>query len=234
MATYRQIYGTYWEDSKVVNAFTPEDRYFFLYLLTNPHTNICGCYEISFKQMSWETGYNEETIKKLMKRMEYDLNVIRYSDKTNEVLILNWHKYNWNTSPKVLKSVETVASYIKDKEFRTFITSLLGGKKIPYPYHIPSCRYGMDTSVSVSVSDSVSVSVKNKKSIPPTKEEIDDYCREKGYTFNTDRFYDYYESNGWKVGKNPMKDWRAAVRSWASRERSSKTDKWSKYLKGDE
>ena len=171
MATYRQVYGDFWNDSKVVNKFTPEDRYFFLYLLTNSHTNICGCYEISYRQMAWETGYNEETIKKLMKRMEFELDVIRYSDKTNEVLILKWHKYNWNSSPKVVKSLQTVSEYIKDEEFKKYIVNLLEGETIPYPYHIRHSGYGMDTSVSVSVSVSDSVSASDIKKIPPKKED---------------------------------------------------------------
>jgi len=50
--------------------------------------------------------------------------------------------------------------------------------------------------------------------IPPTIDEVRAYCAEKGYTVDADRFVDYYTSNGWKVGKNPMKDWKAAVRTW--------------------
>ena len=54
---------------------------------------------------------------------------------------------------------------------------------------------------------------------PPTAEEVQAYAGERGYEgFSTERFIAYYESNGWKVGRNPMKDWRAAVRNWASRD----------------
>lgn len=53
----------------------------------------------------------------------------------------------------------------------------------------------------------------------PTLQEVKDYIAEKGYNVDAERFVDYYESNGWRVGKNPMKDWKAAVRNW------SKTDK---------
>lgn len=56
---------------------------------------------------------------------------------------------------------------------------------------------------------------------PPTVEEVKEYAKEKGYNIDPDRFVDYYTSNGWKVGKNPMKDWKAAVRSWSRKEQSS-------------
>ena len=53
-----------------------------------------------------------------------------------------------------------------------------------------------------------------KKFVPPSVPEVDVYLREKGYAFDAERFVAYYESNGWKVGKNAMKDWRAACRTW--------------------
>jgi len=53
----------------------------------------------------------------------------------------------------------------------------------------------------------------------PTISEIQQYAKEKKYvSFNAARFHAYYESNGWKVGKNKMKDWKAAARGWQSRE----------------
>lgn len=55
----------------------------------------------------------------------------------------------------------------------------------------------------------------------PTVEEIQAYCSEKGYTISAQRFFDYYESNGWKVGRNPMKDWKAAVRTWYHKDHPS-------------
>ena len=53
---------------------------------------------------------------------------------------------------------------------------------------------------------------------PPTVEQVRNYCREKGYTIDPEQFCDYYTSNGWKVGKNPMKDWQSAVRTWQRKE----------------
>lgn len=50
--------------------------------------------------------------------------------------------------------------------------------------------------------------------VPPTVEEVDAYCKERGNQVDPQRFVDYYEANGWKVGRNPMKDWKAAVRTW--------------------
>jgi hypothetical protein len=57
---------------------------------------------------------------------------------------------------------------------------------------------------------------KEKKKIfqKPTFEEVEAYCRERNNGVDVARWFDYYTANGWKVGKNAMKDWRAAVRTW--------------------
>lgn len=53
---------------------------------------------------------------------------------------------------------------------------------------------------------------------PPTVQEVKAYCNEKGYPVDAERFVDYYTSNGWMVGRNKMKDWKAAVRTWVKKE----------------
>lgn len=60
---------------------------------------------------------------------------------------------------------------------------------------------------------------KSKKFVKPTLEEVRAYCESRGNNVDAGRFIDYYESVGWKVGKSPMKDWRAAVRQWERNER---------------
>jgi len=66
----------------------------------------------------------------------------------------------------------------------------------------------------VSIVESGSPPHKFKK---PSLEEIAIYCRGNGYNIDSQAFVDYYESNGWRVGKNPMKDWKASVRLWTRR-----------------
>jgi hypothetical protein len=50
--------------------------------------------------------------------------------------------------------------------------------------------------------------------VKPTIEEVKAYCVERSNTVDADKWFDYYQSNGWRVGRNPMKDWRAAIRTW--------------------
>ena len=80
-----------------------------------------------------------------------------------------------------------------------------------------------DTNGNDSDSDSVSDSVnendlkentKRKVFTKPTVEEVKAYCVERKNNVNPDKFIDFYESKGWLIGKNPMKDWKACVRTW--------------------
>ena len=222
MAIYRSISMTFWTDSKIAEDFTPEDKYFYLYLMTNPLTNLPGCYEISIRQMSIDTGYTKETIQKLLNRMVEVHNVVRYSPETREILLLNWGKYNWNNSPKLRKCVEEQIKYIKNKDFKTYVESLFFGKDmVSIPY-----TYGSDTSVSVSVSVSDSVSVSEKPKKPKkVKHKYGDY----GHVALTDdeysRLVSDYGELGVKAGIDKVdkycqksgktyKDYNLVLRDW--------------------
>ncbi len=63
-------------------------------------------------------------------------------------------------------------------------------------------------------SSAKSTTTKRKRFEKPSISDIKQYCMERNNCVNAEQFYDYYESNGWKVGKNSMKDWKAAVRTW--------------------
>lgn len=82
-------------------------------------------------------------------------------------------------------------------------------------------RLGKDRLVEVSegkdriVDEDINVPTKpSKRFTPPTVDEVREYCFDRGNSVDPQRFVDYYTSNGWMVGKNKMKDWKAAVRTW--------------------
>ena len=75
---------------------------------------------------------------------------------------------------------------------------------------LPQIRIGKVSEVK----DSEDESTPQKRFVKPTLEEVEAYCQERNKGVDAQRWYDYYSSNGWKVGKNPMKDWKAAVRTW--------------------
>ena len=69
------------------------------------------------------------------------------------------------------------------------------------------------------IKETLSKEREKKRFVPPSLDEVTAYCNERNNTVDPAGFIDFYTSNGWRVGKNPMKDWKAAVRSWEQRDR---------------
>lgn len=148
MASYRNIQMTFWTDAKIMENFTAMEKYMYLYLLTNPHTSLCGCYEISFVTAASETALKKPEVKKLITKL-IEKGVIDYSEETNEVLLLHWHKYNWTSSEKLRVSLEKIVAHIKCLKFQRYLEELLKcTDRVSVQYQYPT-----DTSVTVSVSD---------------------------------------------------------------------------------
>lgn len=153
MATYRNIRISFWTDTKVVDDFTPEDKYFYLYLFTNPHTNLAGCYEVSIGTMATELGYSKDTVERLLKRFVEVHKVIDYSTENKEILIINWHKYNWTTSDKFVKPLKKQIEEIKTEEFKKYLSELLLLDTVSIPY-----LYRSDTTKDIYISNSNEIS----------------------------------------------------------------------------
>jgi hypothetical protein len=112
MAIYRQIQTTFWSDT-FVTELTPEQKYFYIYLLTNDKTKQCGIYEITLRAMSFDTGYNTETIEKLLSMFQ-SANKIRWSKETSEIALKNWSKYNNHRSPLVQVCIKKELKLVKN------------------------------------------------------------------------------------------------------------------------
>lgn len=122
MAAFRKISVSYWSDS-FVGELTPEQKYFYLYLMTNDKTTQCGIYETSIRKICFDTGYNSETIHKLLEFFEQK-NKIRFSKETNEIALLNWVKFNDSNSPKVLACVEKELKQVKNRVLIEYLYSM--------------------------------------------------------------------------------------------------------------
>lgn len=104
-------------------------------------------------------------------------------------------------------SLQTDANHAKEKEkekTKAKEKEELSGKPDPHPQErdVTQDRPGAKPPA------------KQARFAPPALEEVAGYCKERRNAVDAQRFVDYYTANGWKVGKNPMKDWRAAVRNW--------------------
>ena len=234
MAIYRNVHISFWSDTKIVDDFTPEDKYFMLYCLTNNYTNLCGCYEISIKQMCRDLGYNEETVKNLLKRFENVHKIIYYNQDNKEMFIRNWHKYNWTKSEKLDKPLLEEIKNIKTIEFSRVLVNLYNERDtVSIPYIYP-----MDTTDTVTVSDTVSVNTvekSKKKFVPPTLEDIKNYIQEKSLNVDAEKFFNYFEVGNWIDAKgNKVKNWKQKLLTWNSYNVSGQSNTNQKFTDNSE
>ncbi|WP_458413076.1 DnaD domain-containing protein [Schinkia sp. CFF1] len=123
MAKYRMVRTDFWKNPIVLEEMTPEDKYFYLYLLTNPHTTQIGIYRITKKQMAFDLGYSIESVQSLMERFEKHHRLIRYNPETRELAIKNWGKENLLKGGKPV--MDCIFTELKEVEDRTLIQYVL-------------------------------------------------------------------------------------------------------------
>lgn len=88
MGIKRLVDIEFWEDPRIIDRFSIEDRYFYLYLLTNPNTTQLGIYSLPIKTISDKTGFTREVVLTLLERFESVLNMIRYNHETQEISVI--------------------------------------------------------------------------------------------------------------------------------------------------
>lgn len=94
MGIKRIVDTSFWTDNKVDEEFSPEDKYFMLYIMTNPFTTQLGIYEISIRQAAFQLGYSKEAVEVLIDRFENKYNVVIYSPETKEIAIKNYLRHS--------------------------------------------------------------------------------------------------------------------------------------------
>lgn len=142
MSKFRQIYCDFWQNSYIQEELTPEDKLFYLYLMTNTKTTQIGVYSITLKQMAFDLGYSIETIKSLMLRFEEYHKLIKYDTETKEIAILKWGK-NFTKGGTPMEAcvkkefeetknkdlVRLVLPDIKNEKMKNYIENLFEEKK---------------------------------------------------------------------------------------------------------
>lgn len=139
MAIYRQIQISFWQDELIIEL-DPEEKYFYLYLMTNDKTTQCGVYRINEKIVAFDTGYSIEKVRELLQVFVAKKRIM-YNQEHKELFLLNWLKFNKASSPKVAVVVDRELANIKTIEFHNEVIKqcLLYGypiktKEIPYRY----------------------------------------------------------------------------------------------------
>ena len=137
----RMIDTGFWNDEEVVETFTVDDRYFWLYLMTNPKINIAGVMPFSRTIIGRDLGYDKNVINSLLNRFQNVLGKIIVDEYTKELLFVDWHKYNWTVSPKLATALVKETDEVKSPVIRHALAETISKifsdtVSIPYLYRI--------------------------------------------------------------------------------------------------
>ena len=196
MAVYRHIHIDYWQDGFVLDL-TPEEKYFYIYLMTNSKTSQCGIYELPKRIIETETGYNRETVDKLLNRF-IDYKKIVYCEETREVFLMNWIKHNKIVSPKVKKCVYEELKKIKSMDMVNLFFKQCEGYGYTLDKSEIKINMGMDR-VSIPIPEVESNFeygyVEKEKEKQKEKEKKEEKEKEKEVSHSVGRFKKLYEEN---------------------------------------
>ena len=124
MAKFRQVQTSFWSNTYIQEEMTAEDKYFYLYLMTNECTTQIGIYSITKKQMAFDLGYSMESVKALLQRFETYHKLIKYDSETRELILLKWAENNLNIGGKPVQDlIKKEIGQIKNKEFLSLMHS---------------------------------------------------------------------------------------------------------------
>lgn len=125
MGIKRIVDTSFWTDGKV-DEFSPEDKYFLLYLLTNPFCKQLGIYEISVKQAAFQMGYSVDVFNVLLDRFENKYRMIVFSKETNEIAIKNFLRHSVMKGGKPVEDcIKQDMAKVKNKKLIDFVFSHL-------------------------------------------------------------------------------------------------------------
>lgn len=222
---FRTVDAKFWTDPKIRN-FDSDTKLAALYLVTNPHTHLGGIYYLPMPIMSLETGISQRRLDTLWDTLS-GADFARNDGKNSVVWVIRMFKYQGQGK----KHAISVSNQLKTLHNSFLIKEFLQTYPVISPYFSDRVSMGypeigaQDKEQDKEQDKSIH-SVKNRF-VQPTIEEVRAYCLERAKGVNAEAWMDHYTANGWKVGKNPMKDWRAAVRQWERNDfgGKSKTDK---------
>ncbi len=249
MGIKRVIDTSFWTDGKV-DEFTPEDKYFMCYLLTNPFTTQLGIYEISIKQAAFQLGYSEDTVNALIDRFENKYGIIIFSKSTKEIAVKNFLRHSILKGGKPVEDcIKKEMQKVKNKSLITKVFGHISGKddlnetvkKIVSEYENEN-QNDNDNDNDVSYHDSCHDSSSQRKK--PSKHKYGEYknvlltdeelqklkTEYSDYEERIEKLSSYVESTGKRY-----KSHYATIRMWARKDAEVKQNKtYAKQTKAEE
>lgn len=123
MEVFTRVERGYWQDEFILEL-TPEQKFFYLYLMSNSKVNTLGAYVFPLTMSTVELGYNKETVLKLLDHFA-QVGKIIWDETTKEVFLLNWPKRNWTKRTATLRALKKDFDTLKSPALREKISAML-------------------------------------------------------------------------------------------------------------
>lgn len=114
MAKYLIVWSNFWNNPLSIEEMAAEDKYFYIYLLTNSYTTQTGIYPITMKLIAFELGFKVERVKKLMDRFIHHYKLIRYNTETKELAVKEWGLNLHKGGKPVMDCIQSELKRVKD------------------------------------------------------------------------------------------------------------------------
>lgn len=213
----------------------PLEKLLYIYLITNEKTDLCGIYEIHIKTICLQTGLNQELVASVLDKFVAYGKIKRYKDY---IYIVNFAK-NQIRNPSIDKWIERAMNELPKDVIDTMLSqsvpSLYTGwvqDGLPILIPIPILKPTVGEKKSKPPKQEKK---ETKNFIPPTAEEVQAYCKERGNSINAQYFVDYYETRGRLLkGWGKMKSRQAGVRTRESNANKQKQGTTSTLKTGEQ
>ena len=232
------MYRDIWQESWAKNSCTVH-LFFWLATNANIEDNECEGLKIkrgqlltSIRSLSKQTGISEQSIRTALKQLCLTHHITQgvtqwvtqglthpITHSGTLVSICNYDRYSgFFNEPNTLSN--TPSNTGSNTPYNTQPNNDIRNNK---EYKEENKEIVIESVVVSNEQQTLLTPTKEKKRrssvfVKPTLEECTAYANEKGFNWDVTRFYNYYESNGWRVGRNPMKNWKAAMSNWNTKE----------------
>jgi hypothetical protein len=220
MAKNRYVDTKFWIDTYIINL-DPIEKLLFLYSLTNPHTNIAGIYEISIRQIAFDTGIDKDMVEKIFLRFENDNKMLFMDGWLAITNFINYQKMNNN----VIKGIE-------DNLKRVPLNIMEGFQRLSKALNYLNLNYNINYNINsnLNLTDlNQFYNPKNEKIKYPTLEEFVKEGEKRGYTdIDLNKCWHHYNANGWHQSNGlQIVQWTSIYATWRSNAKrfSNKTEK---------
>ena len=213
---YRKIDPRIWSDESFV-TLSESEMLFALYVLTCPQCNRIGMFRFSVALASEDLKASTKAIDGRLAKVCDTLNW-KWDANAKVIYLPTWWKYNEPENPKhligCLKDLADVPSTKLRAEFLTNTRHLPTKLLDTFAIAMGIGTAYQEQEQEQELEQEQEQELRRVSFRPPTIDEVLAYCQDRQNSIDPKAFIDHYTSNGWRVGKAPMRDWQAAVRTW--------------------